>query len=111
MIIFDSFEMSEALSVDKDDLSGFIELLDEDNFFLFFYFCLPHSMATSCVTFVSIVRVFAQVQYLLSCSHWDDSDGISEKWSEKPRRFFSSPSMSDCSFMFLRINIATGRTY
>lgn len=58
MTIFSKSKMSESLSEGKDVLSGFIELLDDDDSFLFSRFCFFRSSATSGMLSISIFLVF-----------------------------------------------------
>lgn len=106
--IFDTFGINDFLSNEEDDLKGSIDLLDENNFFLFL--CFFHSLATFGMISVSVSSVFVRVQYGLSSEDRDDSDGGSGKKSGKSRGFFSLEMTSDCSFRYSLINSAIGWT-
>lgn len=74
MANFERFKMSDSLSEVEVDMNDRIELMDENDLFLFLGFRFSRSLATPSMMIVSTFLVFALLVYGLSSNGLDDSE-------------------------------------
>lgn len=110
MAIFKRSKMIASLLKEEIGLSGYIKLLDGNDFVLFLRFCFFCSLTTSGKISVSVFAVFAWVAYGLLSDDLNYSNEAPENRGREACGIFSLSTMPDCSFEFLKINFATWQT-